>query len=202
MQPNGPLAQLAAGGRTTTQSDEWFDEPPVPWASPTAIPSDVAIGIGASEADNTMQTPRLGSPFGYHTWGPSRSRQRIRPSTSRIQSTDASSLEPSLRSPIRLHDTFPYPSVQKRRALHELEEELSPGGSSMQQELLDNLFGSAAESRHRRVRSRGFSLGTSTQAIVSKPFSYHHIRPVKRLHLRRPQARLTIILPPLLKPNV
>lgn len=159
MQPNGPLAQLAAGGRTTTQSDEWFDEPPVPWASPTAIPSDVAIGIGASEADNTMQTPRLGSPFGYHTWGPSRSRQRIRPSTSRIQSTDASSLEPSLRSPIRLHDTFPYPSVQKRRALHELEEELSPGGSSMQQELLDNLFGSAAESRHRRVRSRGFSLG-------------------------------------------
>ncbi|KAK3175085.1 hypothetical protein OEA41_002331 [Lepraria neglecta] len=159
MQPNGPLAQLAAGGRTTTQSNEWFNEPPVPWASPTAIPSDVVIGIGASEADNTMQTPHLGSPFGYHTWGPSRSRQRIRPSTSRIQSTDASSLEPSLRSPIRLHDTFPYPSVQKRRALHELEDELSPGGSSMQQELLDNLFGSAAESRHRRVRSRGFSLG-------------------------------------------
>ena len=159
MQPNGPLAQLAAGGRTTTQSNEWFNEPPVPWASPTAIPSDVVIGIGASEADNTMQTPHLGSPFGYHTWGPSRSRQRIRPSTSRIQSTDASSLGPSLRSPIRLHDTFPYPSVQKRRALHELEDELSPGGSSMQQELLDNLFGSAAESRHRRVRSRGFSLG-------------------------------------------
>ncbi|KAL2045014.1 hypothetical protein N7G274_002789 [Stereocaulon virgatum] len=158
MQPNGPLAQLAAGGGTARQSNEWFNEPPVPWASPTAIPSDVVTGAGANEADNRTKTPRLGSPFGYHTWGPSQSRLRVRPSTSRVQSTGASTLGPYLRSPIRLHDTFPYPSDKKRRALHELEDELSPGGSSMQQELLDNVFSSAAESHHRRVRSRGFSL--------------------------------------------
>ena len=156
MQPNGPLARLASRQQPDSQSsNEWFNEPPVPWASTPDIPSD--IGVDAQEG--SISTPSLGSPFGYHTWGPSRSRQRVRPSTARIQSSDASAMGPSLRSPVRLHDTFPYPGVQKRRARHQLEDELSPGGSSVQQELLDNLFGAAPEGRHRRVRSRGFSLG-------------------------------------------
>jgi len=156
MQPNGPLARLASASRGTTQaSNDWFNEPPVPWASTPAIPSDVDNDI----QEESMHTPSLGSPFGFHTWGPSRSRQRVRPSTSRIQSSDASTMGPSLRSPVRFHDTFPYPGVQKRRARHQLEDELSPGGSNMQQDVLDNLFGTAPEGRHRRVRSRGFSLG-------------------------------------------
>ena len=156
MQPDGPLARLASGPQPSNQAgNEWFNEPPVPWASTPAIPSDVL----SIEQEEPVQTPLLGSPFGSHTWGPSRSRQRIRPNTSRIQSSDASTMGPSLRSPVRLHDTFQYPGVQKRRARHPLEDELSPGGSSMQQELLDNIFGTAPEGRHRRVRSRGFSLG-------------------------------------------
>ncbi|CAF9926074.1 MAG: hypothetical protein ALECFALPRED_003352 [Alectoria fallacina] len=162
MQPRGPLAQLGSENATSSQpQQEWFNEPPVPWASPTAIPSDVIdVDVGGNE-EPMLAPPPLGSPFGYHTWGPSRSRQRLRPSTSRIQSSDASTLGPSLRSPVRFSDTFPYPGagVQKRRARYPLEDELSPGGSSMQQSLLDNLFGSPAEGRHRRVRSRGFSLG-------------------------------------------
>ena len=158
MQPHGPLAQLASRSSENTQeSEEWFNAPPAPWASPTAIPSDTNDGVG--EREDLMQTPRLSSPFNYHTWGPSRSHQRLSPTTSRICSSDASTIGPSLRSPIRLHETFPYPGVHKRRARHQLEDELSPGGSSMQQSLLDNLFGNPAESRHRRVRSRGFSLG-------------------------------------------
>ena len=164
MQPHGPLAQLGSENVTALQpQQEWFNEPPVPWASPTAIPSDVIdADVGGNEGP-TPAPPLLGSPFGYHTWGPSRSRQRIRPSTSRIQSSDASTLGPSLRSPVRFSDTFPYPGVQtgvqKRRARYPLEDELSPGGSSMQQSLLENLLESPAEGRHRRVRSRGFSLG-------------------------------------------
>ena len=159
MQPDGPLARLASGPQQNPiASNEWFNEPPVPWASTPAIPSD----LDADHHDEPGPAPSLGSPFGFHTWGPSRSRQRIRPSTSRIQSSDASAMGPSLRSPVRLHDTFPYPGVQKRRARHQLEDELSPGGSNMQQELLDNLFGSPPEGRHRRVRSRGFSLGDVT----------------------------------------
>ena len=177
MQPHGPLAQLGSENATNVQSQrEWFNEPPVPWASPTAIPSDVIdADVGGNE--ESMLTPSLlGSPFGYHTWGPSRSRQRIRPSTSRIQSSDATTLGPSLRSPVRFSDTFPYPGVQKRRARYPLEDELSPGGSNMQQSLLDNLLESPAEGRHRRVRSRGFSLGdvntpNALQSLFTPPHS-------------------------------
>ena len=166
MQPNGPLAQLCQGVELPSprpNDREWFNEPPVPFASEPVIPSDVA-----NEPENaTMEihesiedTPRLGSPFNvYHTWGPSRSKQRIRPSTARIQSSDAMTMGPSLRSPVRLHDDSPYQGINKRRARQQLEDELSPGGSNMQQSLLDNLFGSPPEGRHRRVRSRGFSLG-------------------------------------------
>lgn len=162
MQPDGPLAQLARTDESLPQpSREWFNEPPVPFASEPVIPSDVGNHpeIETMQETESSQTPRLGSPFGYHTWGPSRSKQRIRPSTPRIHSSDAPNLTSSLRSPIRLHDTFPYQGINKRRARHQLEAELSPGGSNIQQNLLDNLFGSPPEARHRRVRSRGFSLG-------------------------------------------
>ena len=183
MQLNGPLAQLASGTAAITRpTNEWFNEPPVPWASPTAIPSDVNAGV--SEQEDLMQTPQLGSPFGYHTWGPSRSRQRIRPSTSRIQSSDASTLGPSLRSPVRLHDTFPYPGVHKRRARHQLEDELSPGGSNMQQTLHDNLLSSPPAGRHRRVRSRGFSLGdvnapNPLESLFTPPSSHDQMTPTE-----------------------
>ena len=159
MQPDGPLAQLAQlPVPEPLPSKDWFNEPPVPWASPTAIPSDLIQG-----AEDAMGTGQLGSPFnGFHTWGPSRSRQHLRPVTPRTQSSDVSTIGPTLRSPVRLHDTFPYPSMNKRRAQHQLEDELSPGGTDMRRELLDNLFGGPAEGRNRRVRNRGFSLGDMT----------------------------------------
>jgi len=162
MQPDGPLAQLATDEDAISQpSREWFNEPPVPFASEIPIPSDFSNQSNNEtvQVTSSVSTPRLGSPFGYHTWGPSRSRQRVRPSPPRIHSSDASTIGPSLRSPVRLHDTFPYPGIHKRRARHQLEDELSPGGSNMQENLLENVFGPPNEGRHRRVRSRGFSLG-------------------------------------------
>lgn len=180
MQPRGPLVQLGSENATNpAPQQEWFNEPPVPWASPTAIPSDVIDADVGGNEESMLAPASLGSPFGYHTWGPSRSRQRIRPSTSTIQSSDASTLGPSLRSPVRFSDTFPYPGagVQKRRARYPLEDELSPGGSSMQQSLLDNLFGSPVETRHRRVRSRGFSLGdVNTPNPLESLFTPPHSR--------------------------
>lgn len=157
MQPDGPLAQLASNSVVRPPPDrDWFNDPIVPWASPTEIPSDLGLGIGL---DENMQTSQLGSPFGYHTWGPSRSRQHLRPSTPRTESDPVSVMGPTLKSPVRLHDTFPYPGAPKRRAMHQLEDELSPGGTDLGKILLEDLFGGPAESRHRRVRSRGFSLG-------------------------------------------
>lgn len=157
MQPDGPLAQLASNSVVSPPPDrDWFNDPIVPWASPTEIPSDLGLGIGL---DENIQTPQLASPFGHHTWGPSRSRQRIRPSTPRTGSDSVLNTGPTLKSPVRLHDTFPYPGAPKRRALHQLEDELSPGGTDLGKILLEDLFKGPAESRHRRVRSRGFSLG-------------------------------------------
>lgn len=157
MQPDGPLAQLASNSVVSPPPDrDWFNDPIVPWASPTEIPSDLGLGIGLGE---NIETPQLGSPFGYHTWGPSRSRQHVRPSTPTTHLDAISDMGPTLKSPVRLHDTFPYPSAPKRRAMHQLEDELSPGGTDLGKTLLKDLFGGPAESRHRRVRSRGFSLG-------------------------------------------
>ncbi|KAL8797676.1 MAG: hypothetical protein Q9195_000028 [Heterodermia aff. obscurata] len=155
MQPNGPLAQLAKPEpQNQGSARDWFNDPIVPWASPSTAPSDLG-----HNSEDTMDTSQLGSPFGFHTWGPGRSRQNHRPTTPRTQSSDVSTIGPTLRSPVRLHETFPYPGVTKRRAQHQLEDEMSPGGTDMRKELLESLFGAPAEGRHRRVRSRGFSLG-------------------------------------------
>ncbi|KAI4120760.1 MAG: hypothetical protein LQ338_006780 [Usnochroma carphineum] len=166
MQPDGPLARLSHD-TPLTQQDVQFTDPPVPWASPPAVPSSAFpssdLGHDSTSLDPATATgpPQLGSPFsGSHTWGPSRSRQHLRPSTSRAQSSQvASTIGPTLKSPVRFNSGNPYPSVSKRRAQHELEDELSPGGSDRHIDLIDQLFSGHTEGRHRRVRSRGFSLG-------------------------------------------
>lgn len=195
MQPDGPLAQLAKpSANETVSNDEWFNEPPVPWASPTAIPSDVG------PIEESLSAGQLGSPFnGFHTWGPSRSRQHLRPSTPRTHTTDASTMGPTLRSPVRLHDTFPYPSMNKRRAQHQLEDELSPGGTDIRRELLDNLFGGPAEGRQRRVRNRGFSLGDMTNEarlaeLFTPPSADEHMNGSDQLN--GPAQYSTLPLPP------
>ena len=161
MHPDGPLAQLTTNEQP---KQEWFNEPPVPFASEIPIPSDtLSEKDGGVQQDlaGSLEPRRLGSPFGFHTWGPSRSKQRLRSSTVRMQSSDVVTIGPgpSLRSSLPVHELLSYPGIHKRRARNQLEEELSPGGSSVQQNLSENLFESLVEGRHRRVRSRGFSLG-------------------------------------------
>lgn len=156
MQPDGPLAQLSQGNLAGPQQQPGhFNDPPVPWASPPAVPSSDNLSH-----DLTSEPPQLGSPFsGSRTWGPSRSRQHVRPTTPRTQSSQqASTIGPALKSPVRFNSRKPYSSINKRRAQHQLEDELSPGGSD-KRSLIEALFGGHTEGRHRRVRSRGFSLG-------------------------------------------
>ena len=182
MQPDGPLAQLATQAEQQPNgNNEWFNNPTVPWASPAVAPSDLPglsdtaitsdppslddvpntsdLDMGGVSPGTTTDLPRLASPFAYHTWGPSRSRQHLRPPVPRTQSDDVPPQISSLRSPIQLHSTFPYPSALKRRAQHQLEDELSPGGTDIRKDVLDNLFGSSEQIRHRRVRNRAVTLG-------------------------------------------
>ncbi|KAL8836224.1 MAG: hypothetical protein Q9170_003001 [Blastenia crenularia] len=159
MQPNGPLAQLSRDSLPGAQQlPGHFSDPAVPWASPPAVPSSDPH-YETLPHDLAGQPSYLGSPFsGSRTWGPSRTRQQTRPSTPRAQSTQqASTIGPMLKSPVRFNRN-PYSSVNKRRAQHQLEDELSPGGSD-KRNLIDELFGGHTEGSHRRVRSRGFSLG-------------------------------------------
>ncbi|KAL9024155.1 MAG: hypothetical protein Q9196_006725 [Gyalolechia fulgens] len=164
MQPDGPLAQLTQGSSVGPQQQpEQFNDPPVPWASPPAIPSsdpNHETLFPDLSHDLAAEPPHLGSPFtGSRTWGPSRSRQHLRPTAPRTQSSQqASTIGPTLKSPVRFNSRKPYSSINKRRAQHQLEDELSPGGSD-KRDLIEQLFGGHTGGRHRRVRSRGFSLG-------------------------------------------
>ncbi|KAI4192509.1 MAG: hypothetical protein LQ346_004281 [Caloplaca aetnensis] len=176
MQPDSYLAQLSRHTVAATYgSTPQCSDPALPWASPPAVPSSAVpssavpssasassdFGHHVASVDPFTEPSQLGSPFGgSHTWGPSRSRQHLRPSTPRAQSGLATStIGPTLKSPLRFNGRNPYPSVSKRRAQHQLEDEMSPGGSDKRADLIEQLLSGQTEGRHRRVRSRGFSLG-------------------------------------------
>ncbi|KAF2877761.1 hypothetical protein BDV95DRAFT_663072 [Massariosphaeria phaeospora] len=74
---------------------------------------------------------------------------------------------PKLGSPLRLHAPKPISRPFKRRALHNFEEQARSRGNTF----VDQLFGAPAKSSHRRVRSRGFSLGDMGEGARRLPLS-------------------------------
>jgi hypothetical protein len=75
---------------------------------------------------------------------------------------------PRLGSPFQLHTPRPISRVFKRRALNSsFEDRARNRGTSF----VDDLFGAPAESSHRRVRSRGFSLGDMVDGARRLPLS-------------------------------
>jgi hypothetical protein len=75
---------------------------------------------------------------------------------------------PRLGSPFQLHTPRPMARVFKRRALNSnFEDRARNRGNSF----VDDLFGAPAESSHRRVRSRGFSLGDMMDGARRLPLS-------------------------------
>ncbi|CZR50260.1 uncharacterized protein PAC_00132 [Phialocephala subalpina] len=152
MQPDGPLAKLATDSLETPTPATF---PPLEEYQPLSIPKSRSMGSGITEFGGR----RLGSPFVARTYGPSSSKNLHpydnRPSPPRSQSDV---LGPSLRSPVRFDKPRSLNSTQKRRAQHDLEEELSPSGAIVRPSILnEQLFGTPFTQR--RVRSRGFSLG-------------------------------------------
>ncbi|TAQ89232.1 hypothetical protein B7494_g2460 [Chlorociboria aeruginascens] len=149
MQPDGPLVKLAS-----------FDGPA----------DDIVLSMndpnGAEEyLDTRMETnitcQRLASPFVLRTYGPSSSRTLTSPERPfPLQTRSDTTTGPFLRSPLRFDRPRSLNNTQKRRAQHDLEEELSPNGGVLRPSILnEQLFGNVLNSNQRRVRSRGFSLG-------------------------------------------
>lgn len=80
----------------------------------------------------------------------------------------SSSQPPRLGSPFQLHTPRPMSKVFKRRALHNsFEDRARNRGDSF----VNELFGAPAESSHRRVRSRGFSLGDMVEGARRLPLA-------------------------------
>lgn len=74
---------------------------------------------------------------------------------------------PKLGSPVQLHAPRPISRAFKRRALHNFEDHNRARGNSF----INHVFGAPAESSHRRVRSRGFSLGDMGEGARRLPLS-------------------------------
>ncbi|KAF1979870.1 hypothetical protein BU23DRAFT_107651 [Bimuria novae-zelandiae CBS 107.79] len=79
----------------------------------------------------------------------------------------ASGRPPKLGSPVQLHAPRPISRAFKRRALHNFEDQARSRGNSF----ITHVFGAPAESSHRRVRSRGFSLGDMGEGARRLPLS-------------------------------
>ncbi|KAJ4347302.1 uncharacterized protein N0V89_011242 [Didymosphaeria variabile] len=79
----------------------------------------------------------------------------------------ASARPPKLGSPVQLHAPRPMSRAFKRRALHSFEDQTRNRGNSF----ISQVFGAPAESSHRRVRSRGFSLGDMVEGSRRLPLS-------------------------------
>lgn len=196
MQPDGPLAKLAAAKTpTTTTTFEYLGLPkhnsapktptlstfdPEPY-KPVGLPKSRSLGNGIDQG-------RLGSPFVpfvARTYGPSSSKSLHpydRPASNRTQSDN----KPLLLSPVRF-DSRSLNNTQKRRAQHALEDELSPNGAIVQPSILDEqLFGTPFSQR--RVRSRGFSLNDAgSRHRASGVFQHPPVVEPPRMELPPPQ---------------
>lgn len=181
-----PLAQLVTGDSPVMdESDDFFNTPLV--QAPSPVPEQ-GLGIQREEPGKLGvggSIPRLASPFAYSTWnGPTRSENPHRRRISQNQFETVHATGSRLLSPFKPEPDVS--NVNKRRALHNLEDELSPRGSSLGPELP-----STAESSQRppalvftgpgdisqrriRLRSRGATCGApqsreSIQALFNPP---------------------------------
>ncbi|EXJ92582.1 hypothetical protein A1O3_01134 [Capronia epimyces CBS 606.96] len=139
-----PLAQLVTGDSPPTEqmSDDWFNTPLNNNTSDAmALSTPAGLGI-ESEADKlkvASSIPRLASPFNYSTWGgSSNANPKHRRHISHNQFGTIHATGSRLLSPFKLETDMSL-NVNKRRAQHNLEDELSPSGSNINKKLDANL---------------------------------------------------------------
>jgi len=150
MQPDGPLAKLAA----VDLDSPTLAFPPVDNFKP------LVFGESLQTLDMTT-APKLGSPFLARTYGPSSSNTtNIRPASPRTRSDTGADRAPRLGSPVRFDQPRSLNGTMKRRAQHSLDEELGPNGAVVRPSILDDqLICNPFNDHRRRVRSRGFTMG-------------------------------------------
>ncbi|OCT44202.1 hypothetical protein CLCR_00579 [Cladophialophora carrionii] len=130
-----PLAQLVTGDSPPSQpmSDDWFNTPVNSSSGRMSISTSAGLGINP-EPDKLQvasNIPRLASPFNYSTWsGSSNSNSQHRRHISHNHFETVHATGTRLLSPFKLEPELSL-NVNKRRAQHNLEDELSPSGSNI-----------------------------------------------------------------------
>ncbi|KAI1628690.1 hypothetical protein EDD37DRAFT_16898 [Exophiala viscosa] len=130
-----PLAQLVTGDSPLAQqmSDDWFNTPLTTSSDAMSLstPSAVAPETQVSRLKVANDIPRLASPFNYSTWnGSSNSNHKHRRGMSHHQFDTVHATGSRLLSPFKIEPDVSL-NVNKRRAQHNLEDELSPSGSNI-----------------------------------------------------------------------
>ncbi|CAI6335136.1 unnamed protein product [Periconia digitata] len=150
MQAGNPLAQLA-NGITPRPIEDRANLRAYAHQKSQSLHIGLGIGLGLQNSFQTMSqmTDISMNQHSSRTW-------------------HAPSARPSrLGSPLQLHSPRPISRPFKRRALHNFEEQARSRGNSF----IDQVFGAPAQSSHRRVRSRGFSLGDMVEGARRLPLS-------------------------------
>ncbi|KAF2195688.1 hypothetical protein K469DRAFT_16513 [Zopfia rhizophila CBS 207.26] len=156
MQYGNPLSQLASDATPRARNDDWSNARSSAHQKSQSLHIGLGIGnmFGSSFAAMSQMTDASLGQHNSQTWHP------------------PSAHHPSLGPPLELHSPRPLSRPFKRRALHNFEEQARSRSNS----LLQELFGAPAESSHRRVRSRGFSLGDMGED-VRRPFASPTVPP-------------------------
>ena len=190
-----PLAQLTTGDSPPMGSALENFNREIDSAEQSHIHISSPTGLGIQEEQPSMDyskllpatsVPRLASPFSYNTWnGPVRPENRHRRHVSQNHYDTMHATGPRLLSPFEPEGDLGQ-KINKRRALHNLEDELSPSGSSLaghasslnideslptfldpepKPELVFTGLGDINQ-RRVRLRNRGATLGTAHDKVA------------------------------------
>lgn len=156
MQMGNPLSQLASDATPRPAPRTWSSVRSSAHQKSQSLHIGLGLGmgnlVGSSFQKMSEMTDGSMSQSNARTW----------------HAPNPSAQPPRLGSPFQLHTPRPMPRVFKRRALNSnFEDRARNIGNSF----VDDLFGAPAESSHRRVRSRGFSLGDMMDGARRLPLS-------------------------------
>jgi hypothetical protein len=155
MQTGNPLSQFASG-TPRPAARTWSNVRSSAHQKSQSL--HIGLGLGISNARGTS----------FKTMSEMTDVSMKQPNAQTWHAHSSSAQAPRLGSPFQLHTPRPISRVFKRRALNNsFEDRARNRGNSF----VDELFGAPAESSHRRVRSRGFSLGDMVDGARRLPLS-------------------------------
>ncbi|KNG50593.1 hypothetical protein TW65_01966 [Stemphylium lycopersici] len=155
MQMGNPLSQLTKDITPRPTARTWSSARSSAHQKSQSL--HIGLGLGLGNA--------LGSPFRAKAEAGNANMSQNNARTWHAPSTSQS---PRLGSPFQLHAPRPKSKVFKRRALHNsFEGKARNRGESF----VNEVFGAPAESSHRGVRNRGFSLGDMTEGARRLPLA-------------------------------